>query len=140
MTRQADHIKVTHTEQQGAFGNYVYDSNPAGLITQPIEALLAGRTLYRGGQQSRLDALTALASGGIFYHLRLHDIGHVDGRGVDYRLDFNEAVTEAERLSAQGGDVTIHACAPGWGFPECELGRWSKGRLVSQSYLRATGA
>jgi len=140
MNRYADHIKAAHTEQQGAFGNYVYDSNPAGLITQPIEALLAGRTLYRGGQQSRLDALAALASGGIFFQLRQHDTGHVEGRGVDYRLDFSEAVTESERLSAQGGDVTVHACAPGWGFPECALGRWSAGRLVSQSYLQVKGA
>lgn len=130
MYRLIDKIKTV----RATYGTLVYESDSQGLVSQSLDLLLNKRTLYRGGQQARLDAMDAYLAGDVFFHLRLHDDGHVDGRGVEYTLNFQEAVTKAEQLSATGSDVVIHACVRGWGFPECDLGRWSAGLLVSQSY------
>jgi hypothetical protein len=139
MFRDADRIQRKHVEQEFDYGTYIYDANPDGLTTQPIEILLTARTLYRGGQQERANALDAHKEGAICFLLALHDIGHVAGRWVSAHNDFEDAVKEAERLSKERADVTIHACALGWGFPECDLGVWSSGRLVTQFYFKAKG-
>lgn len=138
MYRYADRMAARRSEQQSQFGTYVHEVDPDGLIIQPVEVLLAGRTLYKGGQQERTNALEAYKDGAICFLCALHDITHVAGRWISAHKDFDNAVKAAEAVSLDREDVTIYACAPGWGFPECELGRWSAGRLVVQSYFQVS--
>jgi hypothetical protein len=126
----ADHVITREVNDRG----FIYRANGDGLESIPLHDVLRHRTLYRGCQQDRQDALEALAGGDLYFAIHLHDIPHVDGHCVASTFDWNDAIQQAVALSSEGADVTINACARGWGFPECDLGLWSRGRLVRQSH------
>lgn len=134
MYRAADHIEAKTTNYPVPGGNLVCRWEPTGLRSVNLETLLVNRNIYRGGEE-RIDATECRANGDLFFCLRKHDIGHVDGRAIECTQDWDEAVDLAEQASTDSADVTIHAITRGYNFPECELGRWSAGMLVHQKHF-----
>lgn len=129
----ADHIE-TKTESNNGF---VYRASADGITPASVEDVLRGRSLYRGPCTPRQSTVEAIASDNLWFSLRAHDTSHVSGTSISSSLDWQDAIRQAEAYSLNGPDVTVHACAVGWSFPECDLGTWSRGRLVRQTHFTA---